>query len=212
MAIYRSVSGTKWGEPTNPDGTYSARLFTDFRVDDDGLSVWRGTPEVAARIVASGLEEIRAIHLLAIPEDLLSRLGLSVAPTPSSLPDPLSSTSHAVVDCHSGARLAELVEELSRTRPLETFDTDAVIDLLVESAQAGLDLARLKPRVLQQLSAQAPPIADDAAQALEEAIRRRPQDLTKMKLATVEKLVNRGAVAATVAAALHRGFGLSCGP
>lgn len=116
------------------------------------------------------------------------------------------------MDCHSGARLAELVEELSRTASPETFDTDAVIGLLVESAQEGLDLVRLKPRVLQTLSAKAPHISADAALALEEAIRSRPQDLAKLKLATVNRLVSNGAVTAAVAAALHRGFGLSCGP
>lgn len=212
MAVYRSVRSTKWGEPTNPDGSYSARLFADFRVDADGLSVWCGTARIAARIVATGLEEIQAIHLLAIPDGLLQRLDLTVETTPSPLPDPASETSHAVVDCHSGACLAELVEELSRTASPETFGTDDVIDLLVESAQAGLDLERLKPRVLQHLSAKAPQISAAAAAALEAGIRRRPQDLAKMKLATVESLVRSGVVTADVAAALHRGFGLSRGP
>ena len=205
--LHRSVSCTRWDDPRLDDGDFRADLFSDFRVDEDGLSTWGEPIERAAQVTASAMDRIGTICLLEIPEDLLDEIGIPVdAEHPGDAPDAASASLHRSLGCFGGSRLARLVDRLSESPSCRRFGIARVRQLLASRIGVGVTLEQLEPRVVEDLMRSGLVTRAAGQQALGTLFERNRFSLRRLKLTTVRELVDAGVVPRRKAEVLHPGF------
>ena len=200
------MRGNRWAEPRLDDGDFRAVLFADFRVDEDGISTWADPAELAAQVTASTLEEVKTIHLLEIPEEVLKDIAIPVVESPGKAPDAASAHLHRNLECFGGTRLMLLVDRLTDAPSCKRFSTAEVRQLLAERVGVGLTLEQLEPRVIEDLMVNNHVGEDEGFRALQVHFDRNPLVLRKLKLKTVQALVRNGSVPAGSAQVIHAGY------
>lgn len=207
MKLFRSVANDRWAEPLGDDGAIKAQLFNDFRVDPNGISVWAGSPKLAARIMSSSLDQMKTVTLLEIPEPLVTGLGILVESSPTSVPDPASTQSHKCIKCFSGPLLLlRLLELLSGSPICHRFSTDDVGKLLVDSLNAGLAMDMLKTRTMCELMMKQLVPEEEVLVTLRDHLREHPRNIAKLRVGHLRRLVDAGVVPFETAKVIHPGI------
>ena len=181
-------------------------LFADFRVDQDGISVWKGSTKVVAQIVAAGRERIGSMALLEISEGLLAELDIAVEVSLGDNPHPKSHNRHRSIQCFSGPLLARLVSRLSVNPSYTKFRGVEVRQMLAESIRCGLSLDALNLRVLVDLLHTGDVSKDAALPVLERHIEKDPLCIAQLKPTQVDELIKRGIVTREAATIIHSSY------
>ena len=203
MTYFRSVSGGRWEDALGEDGKFKAVLFADFRVDDDGISVWSGPVDVVAQIVASALERIGTIVLLEIPNAIVNDLGISVENSPGDSSHPKSNGRHRSIKCFSGPLLAALMDRLSTNPSLRRYGGVEVRRLLTQSIQSGLKLDNVRFRVVAELLKKESVTDDEAHPVLRRYIEDDPLCIAKLKPTQLKELIEACVVTREAATMIH---------
>ena len=178
-------------------------LFGDFRVDQDGISVWRGSTEHAARIVASKLQEIDKIALLEIPEDILDEWSIPVKVSRGKAPDLASADSHSTIECFSGPLLSGLLDRLSQNPTLHTYAPQRVRELLNESLEMGSSLEDFGTLVIGDLLRSGTVPSDECLRVLGQHFGRDPRVIRKFSFDDIDRFIEANILSHDVARVFH---------
>ena len=201
--MFRSVKGGRWSNPIGPDGKFQAVLFGDFRVDQDGISVWGGPADLAARILASRLQEMGTITLLEISEDVLDEWSIPVKASRGRAPDPASTDSHNNIECFSGPLLSGLLDRLSQTPTLHTYIPQRVRELLIESLEVGSRLEDFGTLVIGDLMRTGTVARSACLRVLGQHFERDPRVIKKFGFDDVDRFIEANILGRDVARVFH---------